>query len=463
MDRILDFISDYALSLKYQNLPHNVLHQVRRRVIDTLGCAMGGYEMGPPSMARAHALEVESTPGSTILGTRQRSAPELAAFANGVMGRYLDFNDTSASSKGGHTSDNIMPLLAVAEYAGTDMQTTMTCIVIAYEIQDRFGAACLELRNNGWDHAVYVALSSAAAAGRALGLDKNQLANALALAAVANGAMSQTRVGQLSMWKGCTSPNAARNGVFAALMARRGMTGPDEAFEGSRGFKKQYGTALNLPAFGGDGVPYTIESDKFKLYPCDYEAQCSVTPARALHQILKGRLDEIEKIEVETYAQALEIAADGPAKWNPTSRETADHSIPYAVAVALTRGTFWLEDLTEDRIRDPHIHALMQKIEVRAVDEYTKAWPEAFPFRITATTRDGQKHVQEIRYAKGHVKNPMSDEEIAEKFRRLAQPLMSAAQIEKALSKLWHLEQMKGAREVLELFVLDAGGAQVLR
>ncbi|MBI3043662.1 MAG: MmgE/PrpD family protein [Betaproteobacteria bacterium] len=458
MDRILNVLSDYAVSLTYQELSQAVVHQVKRRVVDTLGCAMGGYYAIPAQIARAHALEVVSSSGSTMLGTRHRSSPELVAFANGVMARYLDFNDTSMSRKGGHPSDNIMAVLAAAEYAGADIQNTIAGIVIAYEVQDRFGLACSDLRDNGWDHVAYVVLASAAGAGRAIGLNKEQMANALALAAVANAGMRQTRAGRLSMWKGCAAPNAARNGVFAALMARRGLTGPEEAFEGPWGFKKQLGTVLKLPAFGGNGEPFSIETDKFKYFPCDYEAQCSIFPALELHKVLNGKVNEIAKIDIETYEHAVEVAADTPDKWNPTTRETADHSIPYVVAVALTKGTVGLGDFIDESIRDPELHALMQKIQVHATEECTRNWPEAFPFRITVTTESGQKHVRDVRYAKGHPRNPMTDQEIEVKFRQLAEPVMGRTQVNNALGCLWHLEDIKRIQELFDLFVCEGQG-----
>jgi len=455
MDRILDFLSDYAVSMTYEKLSESVVHQVKRRVIDTLGCAMGSYHMRPPEIARAHALEVTSSPGSTVLGTRHQSAPELAAFANGVMARYSDFNDMSVGRKSGHPSDNIPAVLAAAEYAGADMHSTIAGIVLAYEVQDRVGDVCADVIDRGWDYVVFVSLASAAGAGRAMGLNKEQMANALAVAVVPNGGMFQTRVGQLSMWKGCAAANAARNGIFAALMARRGLTGPDQAFEGSCGFNKQFGVTVKLPTLGGGDVPYTLEQSRFKNYPCDYEAQCCVTPALELHKALKGKMSEVEKIEIETYEHGVQCSADTRDKWNPTSRETADHSLPFVVAVALSRGSLWIDDFVDERIRDPKIHAVMQKIEVRATEEFTRAWPEAYPFRITVITRSGQKHVQEVYYAKGHPKNPMTDQEIEAKFRRLAEPVMGQAAVKRALSELWRLEDMKRVQEMFTPFILD--------
>ena len=455
MDTILDFVSSYGAALAYRDLSAPVIHQLKRRVIDTFGCALGCIDMELPALARSHALEVRSHPGSTVLGTRHATSPETAAFANGVAVRYLDFNDTSIAGNAGHPSDNTMAVVAAGQYADADMRSIMLGIVFAYEVHGRFGAACGKIRANGWDNAVYVGLASAAGAAKAMGLGKSQMAHALALAAVANAPMGQTRVGHLSTWKGCTAPNAARNGIFAALLARRGMTGPEEAFEGSRGFKKQLGTTLDLGLFGGDGRGFAIETDKFKSYPCDYEAQCALEPALKLHEALQGKVNEIESVDIETYEHAILISADSPAKWSPKTRETADHSLPYVVAVGLARGALWLEDFEDERIADPAIHALMQKIKVRSTEECNRSWPEAYPFRMSVSMKSGEQHVEEVRYAKGHPKNPLSDSEIEAKFRRLAGPVMEQKRIDHALDRLWQLEEMKSAEELMELFVLD--------
>lgn len=454
MDKILELVSSYGAALAYEDLAP-VIHQLKRRVIDTFGCALGCINMELPTLARTYALEVSSKPGSTVLGTQHATSPEAAAFANGVAVRYLDFNDTSIAGNAGHPSDNMMAVIAAGQYAGADMRSIMLGIVLAYEVHGRFGAACRKIRANGWDSAVYVGLASAAGAAKAMGLDKPRIAHAVSLAAVANAPMGQTRVGHLSTWKGCTAPNAARNGIFAALLAQRGMTAPDEAFEGSRGFKKQLGTELDLDAFGRDSSGFAIDTDKFKSYPCDYEAQCALEPALKLREALRGDVSEIEIIDIETYDHAILISADSPAKWSPKTRETADHSLPYVVAVGLARGSLWLEDFEEDRIGDPAVHALMQKIKVRSTEECNRSWPEAYPFRVSITLKSGETLVEEVRYAKGHPKNPLSDSEIEAKFRRLAESVMAQDRIDYALERLWKLEEIKSAEELMGLFVLD--------
>lgn len=454
MDYVLKFLTDYAESLTYEKLPNEVVHEVKRRVIDSLGCALGGYNMLPPKIARAHALEVTANPGATVLGTSHRTSAELAAFTNGVMVRCLDFNDTSHGRAGGHPSDNIPAVMAAAEYAGADPRALISGIVLAYEVMDRFVDYC-PIINRGWDHATYQAFSTAAGAAKVFGLAPEQMANALALAVTPNGATWQTRVGSLSMWKGCAAGNAGRNGVFAAQLAKRGLTGPDEAFAGANGFLKQVaGVApLELKGFGGEGRLFKIQEAKLKYYPSDYETQCAVHPALELRHELGGRVDEIEKIIVDTYHLAVKVAADTPDKWHPKTRETADHSLPYVLSLAFVRGNVWLDDFTEERINDPQLRSLMPKIEVHEKEEYTKASPDSHYFRIEVITRSGQRLVRETRYAKGHPKNPMSDAEIEDKFRRLAAPLLKPAQINSILERLWYLEEVN-VPEIMSLFKL---------
>jgi len=454
MDRILNSLSSYATNLDYSRLPAGVVHHVKRRVIDTLGCALGGFPQEPARIARSYALEVGAAPGATVFGTEHRTAADLAAFANGVACRCIDFNDAGLAGDPGHPSDNIPAVLAAAEYASASGKDLIAGIVLAYEIQGRFGEPGI-FRPRGWDHVTIVALSTAMGAAKAIDLSKEQMANALALAAVCNIHLRQIRVGELSMWKGAAAANAGRNGVFAAIMAKRGMTGPPEAFEGRQGyFNIITGSPLEFTAFGGNGRMFKVDDAKFKYYPTDYEAQCAIAPAIELHRLIKGKVDEIEKLVVYTYEHAVDVCADSPDKWNPTNRETADHSLPYVLAVALTNGNIWLNDFTDEKIRDPKIHALMQKIEVYPADEYTRVYPEANGFRLELTTLSGKKTIKEILYAKGHPKNPMSDKEIEVKFRRLAAPVMNPKHIDRSLETLWHLEEIEDLRQVTHAFVL---------
>lgn len=455
MDRFLDSFSSYATSLTIDDLPYEVVHEAKRRIIDLLGCAMGAYMAEPCRIARAHALEVTSNPGSTILGTLHRSSPELAAFSNGVMGRYLDYNDNAGGrdlKQGGHPSDNIPAVFAVAEYVGADPKTAITATVLAYEVQGRLGEAA-SLRARSLDHVFYVSLSSALAACKVLGLSKEETAHALALAAIPNIALRETRRGQLTMWKAGAGPNAARNGVFAAILARRGFTGPAQAFEGNYGVLNLVTGPMDPPSFAGSGRPYKIMEAKLKYFPAEASTQSAIHAALDLRQKLM-RVDDVQFVIVDTFDLAIEQTADTPDKWHPTSRETADHSLPYVVAAALVDGTVSLDHFKEERILDAKLHALMQKVEVRHNPDYTKEHPEADHTRVELVTNSGMRYVKEVRYAKGHPKNPMTDDEVNQKFQHLTRPFLPEKQISGILDCLWNLERVENLRQLLSMFVI---------
>jgi 2-methylcitrate dehydratase len=262
-------------------------------------------------------------------------------------------------------------------------------------------------------------------------------------------------MGHLSMWKGSASGNASRNGVFAALFAKKGMTGPVEAFNGNYGFLKQVAQggkdAQKLKEFGGKGKPFMVELSKFKIYPTDYECQTAANPAVELHQQLKGRIQEVEKIVIYGYQFAINVAVD-KNKFDPKTRETADHSLPYVVATALIKGDVGMEDFEEKNFRDPERLALMGKIEAFEDTQYTKDYPESYRFRIEVTLKSGEKLVRDVRYGKGHPKNPLTDEDITTKFRKLSKIVLLPKRIDIALDMMWHMEDLKSISELIAQF-----------
>src|SRR5918999_3071563 len=258
MDRITDMLSSYACALSYEDLSPEVVHQVKRTVVDTLGCAMGGYLSEPAKIARRLASSVTSSMPSRILGTEDYSSMDMAGFANGVMVRYLDCNDAYFSPGGGHPSDMIPAILAMADPLGCDGQTVITAIVLAYEVFCRLSDQVVA-GDLGWDQGIFSVIGAACGAGKVLGLDCQAMTHALSLAVVPNLPLGVTRVGELSMWKGCAAACATRAGIFAAQLAQEGMTGPAEAFDGPRGLWEQaVGQPVALRPLGSGGEPFRI-------------------------------------------------------------------------------------------------------------------------------------------------------------------------------------------------------------
>ncbi|HEU4753758.1 MAG TPA: MmgE/PrpD family protein [Armatimonadota bacterium] len=435
-------LAEYAASVRFEDLPAPVVHEVKRRVLDSLGCAWGAYGSDVGQIARAVATGSESRPGSSVLGLVHSAVPELAAFANGALVRYLDFNDTYLSLEPAHPSDNIPACLAAAEAAGADGRALIAAIALAYEVQCRLCDAA-SIRARRWDHVTYGCFSTALAAGKLLGLGVEALEQAVNLAGVNSAAMRQTRVGQLSMWKGCAFANAARNGVFAARLAALGMTGPEEIFEGPMGFFQQVSGPFELEIEKW-GPPRMIRETSIKFWPAEYHSQSAIDAALSVRQEV-GDVSNIRKIEILSFDAAVDIIGSEPEKWHPTTRETADHSMPYCVAVALLDGQVGLAQFDEARILRPDVQELMQKITITRDADLTERYPEGIPNRLEIATWQGQTLTREVTHPRGHARNPMTDEEVSAKFRSLARCVLPEDRARAQEERVWALENQQPA------------------
>jgi len=455
MDRIVDQLTSYADSLTFEKLPFPVIQQAKRLTIDALGCAMGGVSSEPSRIARALAMETTGPLRATVLTTRQKALPDLAAFANGTMIRYLDYNDTYINKDTCHPSDNLAGVLAAAEMAAADGKDLITGIVLAYEIECRL-CDTGSILGKGWDQGTYGVLSSTLGASKVMGLSKQEMAHAFSIACASNISLVQSRFGTLSMWKACAVPNAARQAVFAALLAQKGMTGPDPIFEGKWGFFKVVSNEpFELGSFGGDfAQPFKIMDSRIKPFPTGYYAQTAIEGAIELRRKVKS-VEEIEEVTVHTFDQGAKVMAGDPEKWDPKTRETADHSIPYVVAVGLTHGNVGLEHFSEEHIRNPGILSLVKKVKVYPSEECQKEWPEAILNILEVKTKRGEKHSIRVFHHKGHPKNPMSDKEVEQKFRNLSRGVLSSVKVDGILDQIWNLERVKDLGKFVEMFAFS--------
>ena len=446
MDPMIEQLAEYAVGLRYKELTPEAVHECKRRLIDTLGCLAGGFGARPSVIARALARRGRGDPSARILGTQERSTPELAAFANGVMMRYLDFNDATFGKSSGHPSDIFAAVLAVADAVRADGRSVITASALAYEVFCNLSESVA--REQGWDHPVYGVIADATGAGKLLGLSHEKMGNAIALAVIPNMALEQTRTGELSMWKGCAAANAARNGIFAAQLAQEGMSGPAQAIEGKWGLWRPLGRFQWQP-FGGRGGPFRVTQTHIKYFPAVVHAQTPITVALELHG--KAKPEEIEAIAIETYWVAERYVDRNNALWHPATRETADHSIPYCVAAALLNGAVTEVSFSARHIRDSRISALIEHTTIRENPGFTRLHPQEWPCRIELTLRGGKRETAEARYFKGHARRPLSDDEVERKFRALAEPLLGRRGADAVLAKAWKLEKLSDIGELLGL------------
>ena len=455
MTTIVEQLSAYATALRYEDLPSDVVQQAKRLIVDSVGCALGGYLSEPAKIARAMAATVTSSEPATVIGSGARSSIDMATFANGVMLRFLDFND-GYTSKGesGHPSDSIAAVLTVADALGGSGKEAIIATVLAYEV---FCRICdeVDLKPLGFDHVTVGGMASTAAAARLFGLKGADLANAFNLGIAPNVALYQTRIGHVSMWKGCAYANASRNAVFAAMLAARGMTGPTPIFEGVGGYFKAVTRApFKLAALGGRDTSYKILECSIKRFPLGQYSQTVVEAALELRAKVAS-VDDIAEIRIETVTAAVRLMAGDPEKWTPATRETADHSMPYTVAIALIYGKVESQHFDDQYLRDPKVLATAARIKVAISEEADRHMPEAMRCHFTLVTKAGTKHATMVDYHKGHYKNPMTESEIEAKFRPLAASLLQPAQTDQLLAALWRLDEQAN---VHELMTLTAGG-----
>lgn len=446
-------LADYAARLRYEDLDPETIERVKALLIDTIGCGMGAFDEKPVRICREIALSVAGP--ATIMGTHRQTTPEMAAFANGAAARYLDFNDTYVGRFAIHPSDNIAACLAVAEAEQADVEELITAIVIAYEINCRLVDA-LDISKRGWDPPVLGLPAVALAAGRLMKLSLDQLSHAVSLAINDHIALAQTRVGVLSEWKGIAAAEAARNAVFAARLARAGLTGPAPIFEGSSGFFQQVAGPANVDveAFGRHGVPYRLLKCSLKAYPAVIYTQTAIVAGLEVAKQV-GSLDRIAAIEIATTNRGYLRTGSEPEKWSPKTRETADHSLPYVTARAMFDGDISNESFTPDKFGDPAVLAFMQKIKVSEDPLLTARSGGAVPTRVTAVLFDGQRISHEVDHAPGFAERPMTRTDVERKFANNVSRRWSDQQTAAILRALWSLERAGNISTLLGKLALN--------
>jgi 2-methylcitrate dehydratase len=457
-------LADYSIGLKFENLPAEVVHEAKRVVIDSLGVAIGALHQEPCRIARSVASEYSAKLGATVFGTRHVVPPDWAAFANGCCVRYFDYNDTYLSKEPAHPSDNITAALAAAESVGAGGRELITAIVLGYEVQCRFADA-VSIRARGWDHVTYGAFSTAVAASKVFGLDAAKTAHAIGIAGVTSAALRQSRVGHLSHWKGVAFANAARHGVYSAVLARAGMTGPAPIFEGEMGFEKLVsGGPMRVDGpFADPPQPQKSESDYMirrsciKFYPAEYHAQSAVAAALELRKELQlsAGAPEVESVLVESHDASVDIIGSDPAKWHPTERETADHSLPYMVAAALADGMLTDQQFEPSRIVEPKLVELVQRVKVVRNKELSAMYPGAVANIVHVVRRDGRKGTKRIDYPPGHAKNRLPDSGIESKYHTLTEPIIGKNRAEQVLQWAWQLDRVSNLRDLFGLLVIE--------
>lgn len=450
----------WAADLQFEDLTDNAVHEARRYLLDSLGCALGGFLQEDVHIALKVLDEIGGTGPATVIGTGQRTDPVTASLANALMVRVMDYNDIYWQQDPSHPSDIIPAAMACGERAGRSGKDLTTGIVLGHEFEMRLCEAAFPgIRERGWHHATLTAFVSPIVAGHAIGLPWEKIQHAIGISASRHASMGAVTAGKLTMMKNTVDPMATQSGVLAALLAEQGYTGPEHIIDGKEGLVHCFGPEWKLNILtDGLGDSWRIERCGMKAFPA--EALTHTPISATLDIVIENDLspDDVKKVHVRSLARAADILAD-PSKYDPRSKESADHSLPYVIAAALVDRQVTPAQFVQERIMSDDIRSQLNKVEVVADAEIEAVFPALQRVIVTIETTDGRALTKQLDYPKGDPRNPLTDDEIEQKFDALATPVLTDDARERLKDAVWGLEKMSSISDLMALCKSDKSGS----
>lgn len=449
-------MSRWAAELQFKDLSQEAIYQAKRFLLDSIGCALGGYQQHDVKIALEVLDEVAGRGRATVFGTGQRIDPVSAALANALMIRCMDYNDIYWKQDPSHPSDIFPAALACCERARTGGKELIVGLVLGHEFEMRFCEAAFPgIRERGWHHATLTAFVSPIVAGRALHLSWEQIQHAIGISASRHCTLGAVTAGKLTMMKNTVDPLATQSGVLAALLAEKGYTGPEHVVDGKEGLTHVFGPEWKLNLLtDGLGESWRITQCGMKAFPTE---ALTHTPISAVLDLVKTnnlQPEQVEKIQIRSLARAADILSD-PSKYDPRTRETADHSLPYVIAAALVERQVTPAQFTMEKIMDAKIRAQLKKVEVVADPEIEKVFPALQRVMVNITTTDGRSLSKQLDFPKGDPRNPLTDQEVEEKFAALAEGVLSTQAQKKVKEAVWNLEKSDSVSKLMALMTAD--------
>jgi 2-methylcitrate dehydratase len=442
MAYLVESLADFVVRASYEDLSGSSREHLKIRTLDALGCAIGALDGNPILAIRQLVKDFDGSSHCTLIGGG-KSAPDRAAFYNGALIRYLDFNDSYlAKGETCHPSDNISSVLSACEYVDKNGRDYLTALAVAYQVQCRLSDEA-PVRAKGFDHTTQGAYAVAAGVSCALGLNATQTSNAIAISGTSYNSLRVTRTGALSNWKGLAYPSTAMGATHATFLAMHGITGPKEVFEGNKGFMDTITGRFIIDWSREDleRVTRTI----VKKYNAEIHSQAIIEGALELKNENRIKPGEIDHINIDTFDVAYNIIGGGEEgdKSIVETKEEADHSLPYMVAVALLDGKVMPEQYLPQRIRSSDVQELLRKIKVRPSPEYSNRFPEEMACRVSIGIKGGQEFTKEKKDYEGFITRPINWEQIVHKFKMLSESRIDASFKEKLISMVKDLERIR--------------------
>ncbi len=448
-------MAQFAIDLKYQDIPDESIWEAKRFLLDSVGCALAAVNNEDMEAMYRFTEKLGGTPEASVIGRDFKTNVSNAALMNCLLTRALDYNDIYWEQDPSHPSDMIGAALAAAEVNGKNGRETLVAIIIAYEMELRWcHAANPGVREVGWHHATLTQFVSPLVAGKMYDLDLDQMVAAVGISGSSHFTLGGVVAGHLTNMKNTADPLAAQAGVIAALMAREGYEGPVEVIEGKEGLFEVLNNVEWHPEWllKGLGEEFMITQCSYKAFPTEALTHQPISAALQVCQKHNLAAEDISQILVETTARGADILSD-PSKYQPTTKETADHSLPYVIAAAVADGNVLPDSFNDEKLKDPRIWDLLGKIKVVADPEIDAMFPGVKRARVSITTNAGETHTAQVDHAKGSPNNPMSDEEIVSKFRANAEGVLDKARQDEVIDATWRFDELEDIEEYMKLLV----------
>lgn len=448
-------ISRWATELNYDNLTPEAVREAKRYLLDSIGCALGGYQQHDVKIALEVLGEHAGGGPATVIGTGKRIDPVSASLLNALMVRVMDYNDIYWKQDPSHPSDIIPAALACGERAEKNGRDLIVGIVLGHEFEMRLCEAAFPgIRERGWHHATLTAFVAPMVAAKMMDLGWETMQHAIGISGSRMATLGAVTAGKLTMMKNTVDPMATQSGVLAALLAQRGYTGPEHVIDGKEGLVHCMGPEWKLELLEeGLGDDFRITRCGMKAFPTEALTHAPISCVLDLVKDNDLAADEVEKVHIRSLARAADILAD-PSKYDPRSKETADHSLPYVIAAAVAERQVTPLQFTDAKIMDPTIRAQLNKVEVVADPEIEALFPELQRVVVKVRTTDGREFEKQIDYPKGDPRNPLTDSEIEEKFEALAEPIVDAGQRQKIKDAVWDLERAESISALMGLLAV---------
>jgi 2-methylcitrate dehydratase len=452
MSTITYKMAEFSKKLKYEDLDEQTVHNVKRFLFDSVGVAFGGSQTEDVGIMLKYYNTIGGKGEATVLNSEQKLPMAHAALLNSLMIRALDYNDIYWEQDPSHPSDLIPAALTPGEVLGKSAKEVIVGIVLAYEWEQRMCEFAIPgIRERKWHHATLTQLASPFVAGRMLDLSEEEMVHAAGISGSHNLSLGAVTAGKLTMMKNTVDPMATEAGVYSAILAKMGYEGPEHVIDGKEGLVDTLGERFDLDILtDGLGESYRINRCSMKAFPTEALTHTPISAVIKLMSENNIKPDDIEKVIISTVARAADILAD-PTKYDPQTRETADHSLPYCISAAIVDGALTPQSFSKEKIQDPYLRSFLKKVEVVAEPEFEKTFPELKQAGCKIHTKEGKVYDITLDYPLGDYREPMNEEQLTAKFDAMVIPVIGRERRDELVNAIWNFEKFENVADFMKL------------